>query len=57
MVVLGVWGKYYCICIVVIDLRCMLDLLWDYYIPDESNPLSVLLDSTCNFGYLPATGA
>ena len=57
MVVLGVWGKYHCVCVVVIDLRYMLDLLWDYPVPDKLNPLSVLLDFICNFSYLPATGA
>ena len=35
----------------------MLDLLWDYPVPDKSNSLSVLFDSTCNFSYLPTTGA
>ena len=40
---LGVWGKYHCVCIVVIGLRCMLDLLWDYLVPYTSNLLSVLL--------------
>ena len=49
MVVLGVWGKYHCVCVIVIDLRCMLDLLWDYLVPDTLNLLSILLDSTCNF--------
>ena len=57
MVVLGVWVKYHCVCIVVIDLRYMLDLLWDYLVPEKSNLLSVLLDSTCNLSYLPATEA
>ena len=57
MVVLGAWGKFLCICVVVIDLRCILNLLWDYYIPEKSNPLSVLLESTCNFSYFPASGA
>ena len=56
MFVLGVWGKYHCVCIVVIDLRYMLDFLLDYPVPDKSNPLSALLESTCNFSYLPATG-
>ena len=56
MVVLRVWGKYYYVCVVVIDLRYMLDLLWDYPVPDKSSLLSVLLDSTHNFSYLPATG-
>ena len=49
MVVLGVWGKYRCVCVVVIDLRCMLDLLWGYPVLDKWNLLSVLFDSTCNF--------
>ena len=49
MVVLGVCGKYHCVCTVVIGLRCMLDLLWDYLVPDILNLLSVLLDSTCSF--------
>ena len=57
MVMFGVWGKYHCACVIVIDLRYMLDLLWDYPVPDELNPLSILLDSTCNFSYLPITGA
>ena len=57
MVVLGIWGKHHCICVVVIDLRRMLDLLWDYPIPDKVNFLSVLLDFTCNFSFLLATGA
>ena len=34
----------------------MLDLLWDYFVFDNSNPLIVLLDSNCNFNYLPTTG-
>ena len=55
MVVLGVGGKYYCVCIVVIGLRCMLDLLWDYIVPNTPNLLSILLDSTFNFTL--ATGA
>ena len=58
MVVLGVWGNYHCVCIiVVIDLRCMLALLWDYPVPDKLNPLSVLLNSTHNFSQIPTTGA
>ena len=57
MVMLGVWGKYHCVCVVVIDLRCKLDLLWDSPVPNKSNLLSVLLDSTCNFGYFPTAGA
>ena len=56
MVVLGVLGKYHCVCIVVIDLRYMLNLLRDYPVPDKSNPLSVLLDSY-NFSYFPTLGA
>ena len=47
MVVMGVWGKYQCVCFVVIDLRCMLDWLWDFLVPDTLSLLSVLLDSTC----------
>ena len=50
MVVLGFGGKYHGVCVVVIDIRYMLDLLWDYLVPDTSNLLSVLLDSTCSFG-------
>ena len=57
MVVLGVWGKYHYVCIVVINLRYMLDLLWDYPVPQELKPLSVLHDSTCNFSFFPTTGA
>ena len=57
MVVLGVWGKFYCVCVVVIYLRYMLDLLWEYPVPNKPNPLGVLLDSTCNFRYLAATGS
>ena len=57
MVMLGVWDKYHCVCVVVIDLRCMLDSLWGYPVPGKSNLLSVLFESTCNFSYLPATGA
>ena len=57
MVVLGVWDKYHCVCVVVIDLRCMLNLLLGYPVPDKWNLLSVLFDFTCNFSYLPATGA
>ena len=57
MVVLGVWDKYHCVCIVVIDLRYMLNLLWDYLVPDTSNLLNALLDSTCNFGALAIIGA
>ena len=41
-----VGSKYHCVYVVVIDLRCMLDLLWEYPVPDKSNPLNVLLDST-----------
>ena len=48
MVVLRVWGKVLLCFVVVIDLKCMLDLLWDYLVPNISN-LSVLLDSICNF--------
>ena len=33
---LGVWGKYHCVCVVEIDLRCMLDLLWNYCVSDKS---------------------
>ena len=57
MVMLGVWGKYHCVYVVMIDLKCMLELLWDYSIPYKSNLLSVLLDFTCKFSYLPTTGA
>ena len=57
MVVLGVWDKYHCVCVVVLNLRCMLDLLWDYRVPDKLNPLNGLLASTHNFSYFPATGA
>ena len=57
MVVLEVWEKYHCVCIVVIDLTYVFDLLWDYPIPDRSNPLIILLDSTCDFSFLPATRA
>ena len=57
MVVLRVWGKYHCVCVVKNDLRCMFDLLWGYPVLDKWNLLSVLFDSTCNFSYLPATGA
>ena len=57
MVVLGVWGKYHCICVVMIDLRCKLDLLWDYPIPDTLNILSGLIDSTGYFSYFPTAGA
>ena len=56
MLVLVVWGKYYCVYIVVIDLRCILNLLWGYPVPDKSDLLIVLLDSACNFSYLPAIG-
>ena len=49
MVALGVWGKYHCICVIVIEFICMPDLLWDYPVLDKSNLLSILLDSTCNF--------
>ena len=41
----------------MIDLRYMLDLLWDYPVPEKFNPLSVLLDSIYNFSYFPATRA
>ena len=47
---------YHCVCVIVTDLRYMLDLLWDYFIPGTSNLLTVLLNSTCNFHLLPATG-
>ena len=57
MVVLGVWGKYYCVCVVVIDLRYMPDLLWDYPVLDKSYLLSVLLNYTCSFSQFPVTGA
>ena len=57
MVLLGVGSKYHCVYVVVIDLRCMLDLLWEYPVPDKSNPLNVLLDSIHNFSYLSTTGA
>ena len=57
MVVLGAWGKYHCICVIVIDLRYMPDLLWDYPVPDKLYLLSILLDSTCNFYQLHANGA
>ena len=53
MAVLGVWGKYHCVYVVVIGFRCMPDLLWDYPVLEKTNLLSVLLDSTCNFGHLP----
>ena len=56
MVVLGVLGKYHCVCVVVIDLRCTLDLLWDYPEPEKLNLLNVLLDSTYYSSYLSATG-
>ena len=55
--VLGVWGKYHCICVIMIDLRCMPDLLWDYPVLCKSYLLSVLLDFTCNFIQSPAIGA
>ena len=35
----------------------MLDLLWDYPVPEKSNPLNVVLDSTGKFSYLLITGA
>ena len=41
---LGICGKYHCVCFIVIDLRCMLDLPWDYPVPDKSKPLSILLE-------------
>ena len=50
MVVLGVMGKYHCVCVVaVIDFGYMSDLLWDYPVLDKSNLSSVSLNSTCNF--------
>ena len=49
MVMLGVWGKYHCDFIVVIDLRYMLELILDYLILDKLYFLSILLDSTCIF--------
>ena len=49
MIVLGVWSKYYCFYVVVIDLRYMPDLLWDYPVLNKLYLLSILLDSTCNF--------
>ena len=49
MVVLGGGVKYHYACVVVFDIRCMLELLWDYLVPDISNLLSILLDSTCSF--------
>ena len=53
-----VWGKYHCVCIIVIDPRYMPDLLWDCPVFDKLYLLSVLLDSTCNyFSQLPTTGA
>ena len=57
MVVLGVWGKYHCVYVIVIDLRYMLDLLWGYPVPEKWNLLNVLFDSTYYFSYLPSTGA
>ena len=49
MVVLGVYGKYNCVSVIVIDLRYMPDLLCDYPVLDKLYLLSVLLDSTCEF--------
>ena len=39
---LGVWGKYHCVCVVVIDLRYRLDLLWDYPVPEQIKPFKCL---------------
>ena len=57
MVVLGVWDKYHCVYVVVIDIRYIPDLLWDYPVAGKSCLLSILLDSTCNYSQSPATGA
>ena len=35
MVGLRVWGKDHCVCVVVIDLRYIFDLLWNYSVPDK----------------------
>ena len=54
---LEVWSKYHCVCIVVMDLSCIPDLLWDCPVPNKLYLLSVLIDSTCKFSQFPTTGA